>query len=256
MPISYKHKIYTTLGTPTDLSGDVVSATDSAGVPAKDYTVKGKTIVWNQLLDKSKYPATTTTNGVTFTNNGDFSNLNGGKVIGEDGRDEYFVKVKDSSHGIITSDKIRLHILPINVNYDQGKFGISSVGYNNTTTQVPVDSFKVSKINELLGIDPAKKFTSTPVTDNVITTLTGMFGYDAYNYEIESANLKAEFARRVTKLPNGNYKFYDAFNKKEVIKSTEEEIKKELSIYLSNLNDSRVEQVQKIKEEFLPSVLN
>ncbi len=73
MPISYKHKIYTTLGTPTDLSGDVVSATDSVGVPAKDYTVKGKTIVWNQLLDKSKYPATTTTNGVTFTNNGDGS---------------------------------------------------------------------------------------------------------------------------------------------------------------------------------------
>ena len=71
MPISYKHKIYTTLGTPTVLSGDVVSATDSAGVPAKDYTVKGKTIVWNQLLDKSKYPATITRNGVTFTNNGD-----------------------------------------------------------------------------------------------------------------------------------------------------------------------------------------
>lgn len=71
MPISYKHKIYTTLGTPTSLSGEVVSATDSAGVPTKDYTVKGKTIVWNQLLDKSKYPATTTTNGVTFTNNGD-----------------------------------------------------------------------------------------------------------------------------------------------------------------------------------------
>ncbi len=73
MPISYKHKIYTTLGTPTALSGNVVSATDNAGVPAKDYTVKGKTIVWNQLLDKSKYPVTTTTNGVTFTNNGDGS---------------------------------------------------------------------------------------------------------------------------------------------------------------------------------------
>lgn len=71
MPISYKNKIYTTLGTPTGLSGNVVSATDSAGVPAKDYAVKGKTIVWNQLLDKSKYPATTTINGVTFTNNGD-----------------------------------------------------------------------------------------------------------------------------------------------------------------------------------------
>ena len=49
MPISYKHKIYITLGTPTALSGDVVSATDSAGVPTKDYTVKGRTIVWNQL---------------------------------------------------------------------------------------------------------------------------------------------------------------------------------------------------------------
>lgn len=49
MPISYKNKIYTTLGTPTTLSGDVVSATNSAGVPTKDYTVKGRTIVWNQL---------------------------------------------------------------------------------------------------------------------------------------------------------------------------------------------------------------
>ena len=71
MPISYKNKIYTTLGAPTDLSGNVVSATDSAGVPAKDYAVKGKTIVWNQLWDKSKYPATTTIKGITFTNNGD-----------------------------------------------------------------------------------------------------------------------------------------------------------------------------------------
>ena len=71
MPISYKNKIYTTLGTPTTLSGNVVSATDSAGVPAKDYTVKGKTIVWNQLWDKSKYTATKTIAGVTFTNNGD-----------------------------------------------------------------------------------------------------------------------------------------------------------------------------------------
>ena len=71
MPISYKNKIYTTLGTPTGLSGNVVSATDSAGVPAKDYTIKGRSVVWNQLLDKSKYPATITSNGVTFTNNGD-----------------------------------------------------------------------------------------------------------------------------------------------------------------------------------------
>ncbi len=73
MPISYKNKIYTTLGTPTVLSGDVVSATDNAGVPTKDYTVKGKTLVWNQIVDKSEYPATTTKNGVTLTNNGDGS---------------------------------------------------------------------------------------------------------------------------------------------------------------------------------------
>lgn len=35
--------------------------------------IVGGTIAWNQMLDKSKYPATTTTNGVTFTNNGDGS---------------------------------------------------------------------------------------------------------------------------------------------------------------------------------------
>lgn len=67
MPISYKHKIYTTLGTPTDLPGDVVSATDSAGVPAKDYTVKGKTIVWNQLFTNSA----TSSNGVNISQNQD-----------------------------------------------------------------------------------------------------------------------------------------------------------------------------------------
>lgn len=73
MLISYKNKIYTTLGTPTVLSGNVVSTTDSVRVPAKDYTVKGKTIVWNQLMDKSKYQETITKQGVTFTNNGDGS---------------------------------------------------------------------------------------------------------------------------------------------------------------------------------------
>lgn len=49
MPISYKHKIYTTLGTPTSVYGSVFSVTNSSGVPSKDYTVKGETIVWNQL---------------------------------------------------------------------------------------------------------------------------------------------------------------------------------------------------------------
>lgn len=73
MPISYKNKIYTTLGTPTVMPGNSAFITNGTGVPAKDYTVKGKTIVWNQMLDKSKYLATITIGGVTFTNNGDGS---------------------------------------------------------------------------------------------------------------------------------------------------------------------------------------
>ena len=85
MPISYKNKIYTTLGTPTDVSGDVTSVTNSAGVPAKDYTVKGRSIVWNQLLDKSKYPATGVFGGVTYTNNDDGTiTLNGTATAGTD----------------------------------------------------------------------------------------------------------------------------------------------------------------------------
>mgnify|MGYP006878134575 CR=1 FL=1 len=73
MPISYKNKIYTTLGTPTVMPGNSAFVTNGTGVLAKDYTVKGKTIVWNQMLDKSKYLATITIGGVTFTNNGDGS---------------------------------------------------------------------------------------------------------------------------------------------------------------------------------------
>ena len=85
MPISYKNKIYTTLGTPTVASGNGAFVTNSAGVPAKDYTVKGKSIVWNQLLDKSKYPATGVFDGVTYTNNDDGTiTLNGTATAGTD----------------------------------------------------------------------------------------------------------------------------------------------------------------------------
>lgn len=59
MPISYKNKIYTTLGTPTVASGNGAFVTNSAGVPAKDYTVKGKTIVWNQMLESPDFSNTT-----------------------------------------------------------------------------------------------------------------------------------------------------------------------------------------------------
>ena len=64
MAISYKHKIYTILGTPTTLSEDVVSVTNSVGVPTKDYTIKGKTIVWNQLLQNGIFNDSTGWTGV------------------------------------------------------------------------------------------------------------------------------------------------------------------------------------------------
>lgn len=80
MPISYKHKIYTTLGTPTNLSGNVVSAMDNAGVPAKDYIVKGKTIVWNQLFDKNSIPNRNST-AITYSVDGNINILTTTNVI-------------------------------------------------------------------------------------------------------------------------------------------------------------------------------
>lgn len=74
MPISYKNKIYTTLGTPAVLSGDVVSATNSVGVPAKDYTVKGKTVVWNQLFDKNSTPSKNS-DAITYSVDGNINIL-------------------------------------------------------------------------------------------------------------------------------------------------------------------------------------
>lgn len=80
MPISYKNKIYTTLGTPTNLSGDVTSVTNSMGVPAKDYTVKGKTIVWNQLFDKNSIPNRNST-AITYSVDGNINILTTTNVI-------------------------------------------------------------------------------------------------------------------------------------------------------------------------------
>jgi hypothetical protein len=80
MPISYKNKIYTTIGTPTALTGNVVSTTDSVGVPAKDYTVKGKTIVWNQLFDKNSIPNRNSTT-ITYSVDGNINILTTTNVI-------------------------------------------------------------------------------------------------------------------------------------------------------------------------------
>ena len=85
MTTAYKHKIYTTLGTAEKVESDAVAVvTNSSGVPARNYSILGKTIVWNQMLDKSKYPATTIVNGVTFTNNGDGTITANGTVSSSD----------------------------------------------------------------------------------------------------------------------------------------------------------------------------
>lgn len=55
MATSYKNKIYTTLGTPTVAPGNGAFVTNSAGVPAKDYAVKGRTIVWNQIVKNGNF---------------------------------------------------------------------------------------------------------------------------------------------------------------------------------------------------------
>lgn len=98
MPISYKNKIYTTLGTPTVASGNGAFVTNSAGVPAKDYTVKGKSIVWNQLMDKSKFEANKTSGGVTFTNNGDGSVTVNGTATADA---EYFLIGPSDKFGVV-----------------------------------------------------------------------------------------------------------------------------------------------------------
>ena len=58
MPISYKNKTY-------------YSQTQINSYKRKLYM--GRSVEWNQMLDKSKYPATIIVNGVTFKNNGDGS---------------------------------------------------------------------------------------------------------------------------------------------------------------------------------------
>lgn len=57
MATSYKNKTYTTLGTPTNITTVItpLSVSNSSGVPVKDYTVKGKSIVWNQLVKNGNF---------------------------------------------------------------------------------------------------------------------------------------------------------------------------------------------------------
>lgn len=88
---SYKHKIYTTLGTPTSVDAGLVPfkdyVGDSTGIPVKDYTIKGKSIVWNQLVQNGNFQDesnwyydggshTVDSNQLTFTTDGSIDNPN------------------------------------------------------------------------------------------------------------------------------------------------------------------------------------
>ena len=131
MPISYKNKIYTTLGTPTALSGDVVSATDSSGVPAKDYTVKGRTIVWNQLVQNGNFVDAT----VWYTSNGTGSVSNNNYTFTVTGTQTYsYIGQYIDKSFFIANHKyyVTATIVP---QYNTGQIAV--VVHNGNDTQLP-----------------------------------------------------------------------------------------------------------------------
>lgn len=74
MATSYKNKTYTTLGTPTNITTAItpLSVSNSSGIPVKDYTVKGKSIVWNQLVKNGNF--VDATGWSTYNGTGSVSN--------------------------------------------------------------------------------------------------------------------------------------------------------------------------------------
>lgn len=128
MPISYKNKIYTTLGTPTILSGDVISTTNNVGVPAKDYTVKGKTVVWNQMMDKSKFRFGQTFEGITSVNNGDGSFTLSGTSTGY----YEYVLLNPTSIPTVSSHKYLLRGCPPGGQWAK-KWGLSGLNTDEST---------------------------------------------------------------------------------------------------------------------------
>lgn len=191
MPISYKNKIYTTLGTPTDLSGDVVSATDSAGVPAKDYTVKGKTIVWNQLFTNSA----TSSNGVTISNNQDGTmTLNGTANVSWIN----FTNLSDAMNQV-HKYLLCLKILnnPDNVSFHYGWLnrgsmttGIISNGESCSICNQTETMTQGGKYTGLAGLKTGTVFNSVKIVVMVMD-LTQMFG--AGNEPVTPAEFRAMF---------------------------------------------------------------
>lgn len=191
MPISYKNKIYTTLGTPTVLSGNVVSATDSAGVPAKDYTVKGKTIVWNQLFTNSA----TSSNGVTISNNQDGTMTLNGTA------NETYINFTNLSDAMNQVHKylLCLKILnnPDNVSFHYGWLnrgsmttGIISNGESCSICNQTETQTQGEKYTGLAGFKTGTVFNSVKIVVMVMD-LTQMFG--AGNEPATPAEFRAMF---------------------------------------------------------------
>lgn len=172
MPISYKNKIYTTLGTPTALSGDVVSTTNSAGVPAKDYTVKGKTIVWNQLLDKSKFTGGQTFEGITSVNNGDGSFTLSGTSTGY----YQYVLLNPTSISTDSSHKYLLRGCPPGGQWGR-KWGLSGLNTDESTdVGEGVIITGVTSISPIMYVWSPAGAVSNLVFKPQLFDLTKMFG--------------------------------------------------------------------------------
>lgn len=191
MPISYKNKIYTTLGTPTDLSGDVVSATDSAGVPAKDYTVKGRTIVWNQLFTNSAKSS----NGVNISQDQD------GTITLNGTSNETYINFSNLSDAMNQVHKylLCLKILnnPDNVSFSYGWLnrgsmttGIISKGESCSICNQTETLTQGGKYTGLAGFKTGTVFNSVKIAVMVMD-LTQMFG--AGNEPATVAEFRAMF---------------------------------------------------------------
>lgn len=176
MPISYKNKIYTTLGTPTVASGNGAFVTNSAGVPAKDYTVKGKTIVWNQLFTNSA----TSSNGVTISNNQDGTmTLNGAA-------NKTYINFTNLSDAMNQVHKYLLCLKILN-NPDSVSFYYGWLNRNAMRTGIISNGESCTICNQTEALTQLRKgnglsgFTSGTVFNNVkisvmVMDLTQMFG--------------------------------------------------------------------------------
>ena len=148
MPISYKHKIYTTLGTPTVVSGNGTFVTNSAGVPAKDYTVKGRTIVWNQLFINSA----TSSNGVNISQNQD------GTITLNGTSNETYINFSNLSDAMNQVHKYLLCLKILN-NPDNVRFHYGWLNRGSMTTGIISNGESCSICNQTETLTQGGKYT-------------------------------------------------------------------------------------------------